>query len=98
MGDDPISGKNFDHRKRWIEQYLQQFAASFGIDLLCFSLLSNHFHLILRSRPDGRGAWGHSSFSGVDLPLFRVMMIWLSFPSAKPSEVRDGPDVPSGSF
>ena len=52
MGDDPISGKNFDHRKRWIEEYLQQFAAYFGIDLLCFSLLSNHFHLILRSRPD----------------------------------------------
>ena len=52
MGEDPVSGKNFDHRKRWIEEYLQQFAANFGIDLLCFSLLSNHFHLILRSRPD----------------------------------------------
>jgi hypothetical protein len=21
MGDDPISGKNFDHRKCWIEEY-----------------------------------------------------------------------------
>jgi hypothetical protein len=57
MGDDPISGKNFDHRKRWIEEYLQQFAANFGIDLLCFSLLSNHFHLILRSRPDVVATW-----------------------------------------
>ncbi len=57
MGDDPISGKNFDHRKRWIEQYLQQFAAYFGIDLLCFGLLSNHFHLILRSRPDVVATW-----------------------------------------
>lgn len=57
MGDDPVSGKNFDHRKRWIEEYLQQFAAHFGIDLLCFSLLSNHFHLILRSRPDVVATW-----------------------------------------
>jgi REP element-mobilizing transposase RayT len=57
MGDDPISGKNFDHRKRWIEEYLQQFAANFGIDLLCYSLLSNHFHLILRSRPDVVATW-----------------------------------------
>ncbi|TWT99068.1 hypothetical protein [Neorhodopirellula pilleata] len=24
MGDDPVSGKNFDHRKRWIEEYLQE--------------------------------------------------------------------------
>ena len=26
--------------------------ANFGIDLLSFAILSNHFHLILRSRPD----------------------------------------------
>ena len=52
LGDDPISGKNFDHRKLWIEGLLEQFAARFGIDLLAFSLLSNHFHLIFRTRPD----------------------------------------------
>ena len=52
FGDDPVSGRNFDHRKTWIEQYLQQFAALFSIDLICFSILSNHYHLILRSRPD----------------------------------------------
>ena len=57
MGEDPVSGKNFDHRKAWIESYLQQFAAQFGIDLLAFSILSNHFHLILRSRPDVVLTW-----------------------------------------
>ncbi len=57
MGDDPISGKNFDHRKDWIEAHLQRFAASFGIDLLGFAILSNHFHLILRSRPDVVETW-----------------------------------------
>ena len=57
MGHDQVSGKNFDHRKIWIEKYLQQFAASFGIDLLCFTILSNHFHLILRTRPDVVETW-----------------------------------------
>lgn len=57
FGDDPVSGKNFDHRKVWIENYLQQFAAEFGIDLLGFAILSNHFHLILRSRPDVVATW-----------------------------------------
>ena len=33
MGDNTVSGKNFDHRTVWIEGYLQQFAAAFGIDL-----------------------------------------------------------------
>jgi len=47
LGQDPLSGKNYDHRKQWIEDYLQQFTAVFGIDLLGFAILSNHFHLML---------------------------------------------------
>ena len=57
LGNDPVTGKNYDHRKVWIEQQLQRLAANFGIDLLCFSILSNHFHLILRSRPDVVESW-----------------------------------------
>ncbi len=56
-GDDPVSGKNFDHRKVWIEDLLQKFSAQFGIDLLAFAILSNHFHLVLRSRPDIVATW-----------------------------------------
>ena len=36
MGDDQYTGKNFDHRKRWIEDKLKLLAANFGIDLLAF--------------------------------------------------------------
>ena len=57
IGDDPVSGKNYDHRKVWIEDDLRRLAAQFGIDLLGFSILSNHFHLILRSRPDVVATW-----------------------------------------
>ena len=57
MGNDPVTGKNFDHRKAWMEEELQHLAAHFGIDLLCYAILSNHFHLILRSRPDVVADW-----------------------------------------
>jgi len=57
LGDDPVSGKNFDHRKEWIEDSLKQFAACFGIDLIGFAILSNHFHLILSTRPDVVATW-----------------------------------------
>ena len=57
FGTDPVTGKNFDHRKVWIEEQLHRLAANFGIDLLGFAILSNHFHLILRSRPDVVQAW-----------------------------------------
>ncbi|MEI7460242.1 MAG: hypothetical protein WCK15_12595, partial [Pirellula sp.] len=57
MGVDERSGKNFDHRKRWLEEKLKTLAANFGIDLLAFSCMSNHFHLLLRSRPDVVATW-----------------------------------------
>ena len=57
LGTDSVTGKNYDHRKDWIEQQLRPLAACFGIDLLGFAILCNHFHLILRSRPDVVFAW-----------------------------------------
>jgi REP element-mobilizing transposase RayT len=57
LGNDPVSGKSFDHRKGWIENELKRLAATMGIDLLAFACLSNHFHLILRSRPDVVEIW-----------------------------------------
>jgi REP element-mobilizing transposase RayT len=57
LGDDPVSGKNYDHRKVMIENQLQRLAGAFGIDLLGFAIMSNHFHLILRSRPDVVLTW-----------------------------------------
>ena len=42
LGNDPVSGKNFDHRKQWMESELIHLAKFFGIDLLCYAIFSNH--------------------------------------------------------
>jgi hypothetical protein len=60
FGEDPLTGVNYDHRKVWIEERLRHFAALFGIDLLAFAILSNHYHLMLRSRPDVVATWDDS--------------------------------------
>ena len=60
LGDDPLTGKNYDHRKAWIELRIRRFAAQFGIDVLVFAILSNHFHTVLRSRPDVVATWDDS--------------------------------------
>ena len=49
--------KNFDHCEVWIKGYMQHFAAAFGIDLLGYPILSNYFHLILRTRTDVVATW-----------------------------------------
>lgn len=57
MGQDSITGKNYDYRKDWIEQRMEHLAKYFGIDVLSYSILSNHFHLVLRQRPDIVKTW-----------------------------------------
>jgi REP element-mobilizing transposase RayT len=57
LGDDPVTGQNYDHRKQWIDDQLVHQARHFGIDLLCQAIMSNHIHLVLRSRPDVVAEW-----------------------------------------
>jgi hypothetical protein len=57
LGNDRVTGKNYDHRKEWIEAELERLAGHFGIDLIGYSILSNHFHSLLRSRPDIVETW-----------------------------------------
>ena len=56
-GVDPLTRKNYDHRKDWIQDRLEFLAALFGIDVLGFSVLGNHFHVLLRNRPDVVETW-----------------------------------------
>ncbi|MEQ8790933.1 MAG: hypothetical protein RIC55_32015, partial [Pirellulaceae bacterium] len=58
------SGRSFEHRKRWLEERLRFLAGCFGIDLLGFAILSNHFHLILRNRPDVMATWDDAGTGG----------------------------------
>ena len=56
-GDDAVSGKNYDHRRQWIQNRLEFLAGVFGVELLGFSVMSNHFHCVLRTRPDVVQEW-----------------------------------------
>ncbi len=57
LGDDPVTEKNYDHRKLWIDDQLVLQAKYFAIDLPCQAIMSNHLHLVLRSRPDVVSEW-----------------------------------------
>jgi REP element-mobilizing transposase RayT len=51
-GDDPASGQNFDHRKDWARDRLVFLSGLFAVDVLAYAFMDNHFHNILRTRPD----------------------------------------------
>lgn len=56
-GVDEFTGKNYEHRRQWMRNRLEFLAGVFGVDVIGFSVMSNHLHVILRSRPDVVKTW-----------------------------------------
>jgi hypothetical protein len=56
-GVDQNTGKDFGYRREWIRRRTEALASVFGVDVISYAILSNHFHLILRNRPDVVSAW-----------------------------------------
>lgn len=84
-GQDPNTGRNYEHRKRWLESQLKFLAGQFGIDVLGFSIMSNHFHLVLRNRPDVVATWSDREVAWRWLQLCPVRKLPDGSP-AEPSE------------
>ena len=56
-GTDPVSGKDYGYRREWIRRRMEALASVFGIDVLGYAILSNHMHLVLRTRGDVVRTW-----------------------------------------
>jgi REP element-mobilizing transposase RayT len=56
-GADAVTGKNFEHRREWIRCRMERLASVFGIDVLTYAILSNHLHIVIRTRPDIVANW-----------------------------------------
>src|SRR5262245_60732503 len=56
-GFDVYSGKDYEHRRTWIDERLEFLAGLFGVDVITHSVMTNHLHVILRTRPDLARRW-----------------------------------------
>ncbi len=72
-GYDPDTQYDFTYRRDWIEDLLAFQAGVFAVDVGSYSVLSNHAHTILRTRPDIAATW-----SDEELAL-RWKMAWPEF-------------------
>jgi REP element-mobilizing transposase RayT len=56
-GEDPVSGRNFDHRRDWVEARLIDLAESFAVGLYAWAVMGNHTHVVLRIDPGQVWSW-----------------------------------------
>ncbi len=70
-GLDPLNQKSYEHRRQWIEDRIRLLSSLFAIDLCAFSLLQNHFHLVLKLTPEESEPWSTRDVINRWLSLFK---------------------------
>jgi hypothetical protein len=74
-GWDSYSSKDYEHRRQWVRDRLEELARSFAVDVLAYAVMNTHGHEVLRNRPDLAAAWEDEE----------VAMRWLRiFPKRSP--------------
>ena len=73
MGIDPATGKDNSHRRGWLESLIEFQASVFAVDIGTYNIMSNHFHQVLRNRPDIARTWNAEEV------VWRWKMAWPSF-------------------
>jgi hypothetical protein len=72
-GDDPITGIDHSERRLWIRKLQEQLAALFAIEVEFHTEMSNHLHLIVRTRPDIVRTWSDTEVVRRMLTVHRII-------------------------
>jgi hypothetical protein len=56
-GFDEVTGNDYEHRRQWLIDLQAQAAGLFAVEIAFHAELSNHLHLIVRTRPDVVATW-----------------------------------------
>ena len=74
FGIDPVTNRDYSHRKDWIVERMKFLAGIFAIDVCAYSVMLNHYHQVLRTRPDLVDSWSD----------YEVASRWLQICPRKP--------------
>lgn len=69
-GTDRETGRDFNHRRVWIEARIHQLSRLFAVDLLGYAVMSNHYHIVLQLLPDVAMQWSDDEVVDRWLSLF----------------------------
>ena len=69
-GRDPVTGKDFSHRRNWIEARLLALSDIFTVDVYGYAVMSNHYHIVIHYRPQEGQLWTDEEVARRWLVLF----------------------------
>lgn len=69
-GRDPLSGRDFSHRRRWIENRIHLLASVFSVSVYAYAVMSNHVHIAVHVDPRGPWQWSDSETARRWLTIF----------------------------
>jgi hypothetical protein len=52
-----LCGDQFEHRKLWVEDRLKFLSRCFAVEIPTYSIMSNHFHVVMRMQPEATISW-----------------------------------------
>ncbi len=58
-GEDYSTGKNFDHRKKWVVDKLKQLSSIYAIDICAYAVMSNHYHVVFHVDKEKADSWSN---------------------------------------
>ena len=56
-GEDSYTGKNYEHRRQWIEDEILRLAGVFSLDVSAYCVMSNHYHIVLHINLRDAAGW-----------------------------------------
>lgn len=69
-GKDPLTGFDFSHRRGWIVERMRTLSDIFAIDVCAYSVMSNHFHIVLHVNRAQTLQWSDREVAQQWLTLF----------------------------
>lgn len=81
-GNDPVTGRSFEHRKQWLEDRILELGNLFAVAVHAYAVMSNHLHVVLHVDPQAVDDWSNEE----------VARRWLAL---CPPRGMDGPSLQS---
>lgn len=83
-GVDHSTGKDYEHRRQWIEDRIRILSSLFSIDICAYAVMSNHLHIVLKLCPYQADNWSDTEVVERWLSLFKGPLLIQQWHAGEP--------------